>query len=108
MASRRDDRAFLLRTSILGRMNGPLCDAVTGMTGSAARLVEHEKANLFIVPLDDSGTWFRFHRLFAELLRSNLASEALELELELHPSGSRVARGPRVDRGGGRARDRSR
>jgi len=49
---RPNDRAFLLRTSILSRLNGSLCDAVTEMTGSAARLRDLERANLFIVPLD--------------------------------------------------------
>ena len=83
-----DDRAFLLQTSILRRLSGPLCDAVTGMTGSSARLRELERANLFIVPLDDQRTWFRFHRLFGQLLRSELADESPELEAELHRRAS--------------------
>jgi LuxR family maltose regulon positive regulatory protein len=83
-----DDRAFLLQTSILRRLTGPLCDAVTGMTGSSARLRELQRANLFIVPLDEQGTWFRFHRLFAQLLRSELADESSELEPELHRRAS--------------------
>jgi LuxR family transcriptional regulator, maltose regulon positive regulatory protein len=83
-----DDRSFLLQTSILRRLTGPLCDAVTGMTGSSARLRELERANLFIVPLDERGTWFRFHRLFAQLLRSELADESPELEPELHRRAS--------------------
>jgi LuxR family maltose regulon positive regulatory protein len=83
-----DDRAFLLQTSILRRLTGPLCDAVTGMTGSSARLRELQRANLFIVPLDEQGTWFRFHRLFAELLRSELADGSPELEPELHRRAS--------------------
>jgi len=78
------DRTFLLRTSILERMSGSLCDAVTGMTGSATRLRDLERANLFIVPLDEDRTWFRFHRLFAQLLRSELDREAPELLPELH------------------------
>ena len=62
-----DDRAFLLQTSILRRLTGPLCDAVTGMTGSSARLRELERANLFIVSLDEQGTfvqraWGIIHR----------------------------------------------
>jgi LuxR family maltose regulon positive regulatory protein len=83
-----DDRAFLLQTSILRRLTGPLCDAVTGMTGSSARLRELERANLFIVPLDEQRTWFRFHRLFAQLLRSELADESPGLEAELHRRAS--------------------
>ena len=83
-----DDRAFLLQTSILRRLTGPLCDAVTGMTGSAARLRELERANLFIVPLDEQRTWFRFHRLFGQLLRSELADGSPELEPELHRRAS--------------------
>ena len=83
-----DDRSFLLRTSILRRLTGPLCDAVTGMTGSSARLRELQRANLFIVPLNEQGTWFRFHRLFGQLLRSELADESPELEPELHRRAS--------------------
>ena len=79
-----DDRTFLSATSILSRFSGPLCDAVSGMEGSAARLRDLERANLFIVRLDEQGTWFRFHRLFAELLRSQLAEASPGLEPELH------------------------
>jgi len=79
-----DDREFLLSASILVRLSGPLCDAVTGMTGSAARLRRLERANLFIMPLDEQGTSYRFHRLFSELLRSQLAETSPGLELELH------------------------
>jgi LuxR family maltose regulon positive regulatory protein len=85
---RAEDRSFLLQSSILRRLTGPLCDAVTGMTGSSARLRELQRANLFIVPLDEQGTWFRFHRLFAQLLRSELADESPELEPELHRRAS--------------------
>ncbi len=84
-----DDRTFLLWTSILGRLSGPLCDVVTGMSGSAARLRDLERANLFIVPLDESGTWFRYHRLFAELLRSEVVDETPELVPELHRRAAR-------------------
>ncbi len=79
-----DDRAFLLRSSILERLTGPVCDAVTGMTGSAARLRALERANLFIVPLDETRTWFRYHRLFAELLRSQLVEASADIVPELH------------------------
>jgi LuxR family transcriptional regulator, maltose regulon positive regulatory protein len=83
-----EDRTFLLHTSILRRLCGPLCDMVTGMTGSSIRLRELERANLFIVPLDERGTWFRFHRLFAELLRSELADESPDLVVDLHRRAS--------------------
>ena len=63
---------FLLRTSVLDRMCGSLCDAVLDSTGSAAWLTELRALNLFIVPEDDHGEWFRYHRLFAETLKSEL------------------------------------
>ena len=84
-----EDRSFLLRTSILGRLSGPVCDAVTEMSGSGSRLRQLERANLFIVPLDESGTWFRYHRLFAELLRSKLVDETPELLPDLHRRAAR-------------------
>jgi LuxR family maltose regulon positive regulatory protein len=64
---------FLLRTSILDRLCGSLCDAVTGQAGGQARLEELERANLLIVPLDDERGWYRYHALFAEVLRARLA-----------------------------------
>ena len=70
-------QTFLLRTSILARMCGPLCDAVVGddaMSGQAM-LEELERANLFLVPLDDERRWYRYHHLFAELLRHRLAQQ---------------------------------
>jgi LuxR family transcriptional regulator, maltose regulon positive regulatory protein len=67
-------RRFLLRTSVLERLSGPLCDAVLGTEGSAALLGELERANLFLVPLDDHRGWYRYHQLFAELLRLELRS----------------------------------
>jgi LuxR family maltose regulon positive regulatory protein len=75
---------FLLKTSILDRLCGPLCDTVAGRTGSR-RLLEHlEHANLFILPLDQSCTWYRYHRLFAELLRQRLQVTETLSEKELH------------------------
>jgi LuxR family maltose regulon positive regulatory protein len=67
-------RRFLLRTSILERLSGPLCDAVLGAQGSAEVLGELERSNLFLVPLDDHRWWYRYHQLFAELLRLELAN----------------------------------
>lgn len=65
-------RAFLVRTSILDRLSGPLCDAVTQTSGSAEMLAQVERANLFLAPIDSRGEWFRYHQLFAELLRVEL------------------------------------
>jgi LuxR family transcriptional regulator, maltose regulon positive regulatory protein len=65
-------REFLLRTSILERLCGPLCDAVIGGEGSAQVLDELERQNLFLVPLDRTRDWYRYHQLFGELLRHEL------------------------------------
>lgn len=65
-------QVFLLQTAILERLTGPLCDALTGQTGGQATLERLEQANLFIVPLDDERRWYRYHRLFADLLRQRL------------------------------------
>ena len=75
---------FLLETSILTRLSAPLCDAVTGETGSAARLEEIERANLLLTPLDGRRRWYRYHPLFAELLRGELARRDPELVPTLH------------------------
>ena len=65
-------RTFLLETSVLDRLSGPLCDAVTGRTGSQALLEQAEQAGLFLVPLDEIRGWWRYHHLFADLLRARL------------------------------------
>src|SRR5665811_839631 len=67
-------QTFLLRTSILGRLCGPLCDAVLlDPSVSGQETLEYlEHANLFIVPLDDERRWYRYHRLFVDLLRKRL------------------------------------
>jgi len=75
---------FLLKTSILDRLSGPLCDAVVDRTGSRSMLERLEHANLFIIPLDQSCTWYRYHHLFAELLRQRLHSTETLSEPELH------------------------
>ncbi|MFZ5855700.1 MAG: LuxR C-terminal-related transcriptional regulator [Chloroflexota bacterium] len=64
---------FLLQTSILDRMNASLCDAVTGRQDSRVMLNTLERANLFILPLDNRREWFRYHHLFADLLQQRLA-----------------------------------
>ena len=65
-------REFILTMSILDRFCAPLCDAVGGTTGSAQLLDDLERRNLFLVPLDGDGRWFRFHHLFAAVARSEL------------------------------------
>ena len=79
-----DIRSFLLETAILDRFTGALCDAVTGgSTGKA--MVEHlDRANLFLVPLDDRRLWYRYHQLFADVLRARLLDERPERVDELH------------------------
>jgi LuxR family maltose regulon positive regulatory protein len=67
-------RQFLLETSVLRAMTGPLCDAVTGRQGSAALLRELTRSNLFVVSLDEQGEWYRYHHLFSELLLFELKS----------------------------------
>jgi LuxR family maltose regulon positive regulatory protein len=63
---------FLLQTSILEGLSGPLCDAVTGREGSAEMLEALERGNLFVVPLDDKRQWYRYHHLFADVLQVHL------------------------------------
>ncbi len=63
---------FLLQTSILDRLCGSLCEAVTGRPDGQDRLEELERANLLIIPLDDERHWYRYHALFAEVLRARL------------------------------------
>ena len=65
-------RTFLLETSVLERLSGELCDAVTGRPGSQALLEQVERAGLFLVPLDEVRGWWRYHHLFADLLRARL------------------------------------
>ena len=66
---------FLLQTSILDRLSGPLCDAVTGQSGGKAKLAALERGNLFLVPLDDRRRWYRYHQLFADVLQAHLRDE---------------------------------
>ncbi len=83
-----DVRSFLLRTSILKRLSGPLCDAVAERGGSAALLAELERSNLLLVPLDTKRRWYRYHHLFAELLHIELASAEGDLLPALHRRAS--------------------
>ncbi|HEX6526822.1 MAG TPA: LuxR C-terminal-related transcriptional regulator [Streptosporangiaceae bacterium] len=68
-------RTFLLETSVLERLSGELCDAVTGLAGSQAMLQDIERTGLFLVPLDEVRGWWRYHHLFAGLLRARLLAE---------------------------------
>src|SRR5215218_8245832 len=77
-------REFLLWTSVLERLSGPLCDAVLETQGSAALLGELEASNLFVVPLDDRRQWYRYHQLFAQLLRLQLGAREPTLVPLLH------------------------
>jgi LuxR family maltose regulon positive regulatory protein len=77
-------RMFLLETSLLGRLSGPLCDAVTGREGSQALLEEAERAGLFVIPLDEVRGWWRYHHLFADLLRARLQQEQPGRLAQLH------------------------
>jgi LuxR family maltose regulon positive regulatory protein len=77
-------RAFLLETSVLERLSGPLCDAVTGRTDSQAMLEQIERANLFLQPLDEVRGWWRYHQLFADLLHARLQQQQPERVAGLH------------------------
>jgi LuxR family transcriptional regulator, maltose regulon positive regulatory protein len=77
-------RGFLLETSVLERLSGPLCDAVTGRSDSQQLLERAERANLFLVPLDGQRRWWRYHHLFADLLRARLVRAHPERVAELH------------------------
>jgi LuxR family transcriptional regulator, maltose regulon positive regulatory protein len=84
-----DVQDFLLRTSVLDTMSAPLCDAITGRTDSEALLPALERANLFLVPLDQSRHWFRYEHLFAELLRHQLTRISGETAItKLHTRAS--------------------
>ena len=65
-------QSFLLQSSILDRLTGGLCEVVTGQNRSQTILTELQRKNLFILPLDDVGHWFRYHHLFADLLQARL------------------------------------
>ena len=75
---------FLLETSVLERLSGPLCDAVTGRTDSQRLLEQLERANLFLIPLDEVRGWWRYHQLFADLLQARLHQQRPDRVAELH------------------------
>lgn len=83
-----DIRQFLTRTSILDRFCAPLCDAVVGTTDAAKLIDVLQRENLFVVPLDEDRRWFRYHHMFAQVLRSQLAMTEPDLIAGLHARAS--------------------
>src|SRR5215210_184929 len=81
-------RTFLLETSILDRMCAPLCNAVSGRTDRQTTLERLEHANLFVIPLDDERRWYRYHHLFADVLRQRLRQRHPALLPVLHQRAS--------------------
>jgi LuxR family maltose regulon positive regulatory protein len=81
-------QSFLLQTSILDRLNGPLCDAVTGQEEGRVRLEALERGNFFVVPLDDKRQWYRYHHLFADVLQTHLRAEQPDQVSTLHRRAS--------------------
>jgi len=77
-------RTFRLETSVLDRLSGRLCDAVTGRDGSQAPLEQAERAGLFLIPQDEVRGWWRYHHLFADLLRARLRQEQPGRLAQLH------------------------
>ena len=82
-------REFLFRTSVLDHLTGPLCDAVAGVADSAVVLEELERANLFLIPLDNHRQWYRYHHLFGDWLRHELHKTDPALIRKLHSRASR-------------------
>jgi len=80
-------REFLLYTSILDRLSGPLCDQVTGQQRGREMLESLDRRNLFMVPLDNERRWYRYHHLFADVLRAHLRAVAPDID-ELHRRAS--------------------
>lgn len=81
-------RAFLLQTSILSRLTGSLCDAVTGCDDGTATLTALARDNLFLTPLDPRRQWYRYHHLFADVLQARLLDEQPDQIAELHRRAS--------------------
>jgi LuxR family maltose regulon positive regulatory protein len=84
-----DVQNFLLRTAILDKLNGDLCDAVTGRADSSVLLEHLYHANLFLIPLDEQGRWYRYHHLFGDLLHNQLHRSQAESLPALHQHASR-------------------
>ena len=83
-----DVRRFLLWTCILDRLTGSLCDAVTGQDGGQSTLEDLDRRNLFVIPLDARREWYRYHHLFADVLRARLLREEPDRIPDLHRRAS--------------------
>ncbi|MDJ0497344.1 MAG: LuxR C-terminal-related transcriptional regulator [Acidimicrobiia bacterium] len=83
------DRDFLLRTSVLEQMTGPLCEEVAGVNDGAAMLDRIDRSGLFLIPLDNQRRWYRYHHLFADWLRHELRKTDPEMIPTLHLAASR-------------------
>lgn len=81
-------RRFLLDTAVLHQLTGPLCDALTGARDGSSMLESLERANLFVVALDDERQWYRYHQLFADALRARGAAEQPDRASALHRAAS--------------------
>ncbi len=81
-------RSFLLQTAILDRFCAPLCNAVTGREDGKEMLDALERSNLFLIPLDDQRQWYRYHRLFADVLQTHLLEAQPEQVSSLHQRAS--------------------
>src|SRR5215204_4152512 len=81
-------RNFLLQTSILDRLSGHLCDAITDQEDAGVVLEALERGNFFVVPLDDRRQWYRYHHLFSEVLRAHLMAEQPDQVSILHQRAS--------------------
>jgi LuxR family maltose regulon positive regulatory protein len=82
-------RQFLLHTAVLDRLSGALCDALTGRDDGRRTLEQLERANMFLVPLDNQRRWYRYHHLFADVLRARLLDQQPTLIPRLHLAASR-------------------
>jgi len=81
-------RDFMVQTSVLSTLSGPLCDAVTGRQDSREMLALLERSNLFVVPLDNQRQWYRYHHLFADALRERLLADPRYDRSTLHQRAS--------------------
>ena len=81
-------RSFLLQTSVLDRLSGPLCDVVTGQEDGKAMLEALERSNMFVIPLDDKRQWYRYHHLFTDVLQAHSMEEQSEQLPTLHKRAS--------------------
>ncbi len=84
-----NDQEFLLKTSVLDKLNGSLCDALTDREDSQQQLERLEQANLFLIPLDSERIWYRYHHLFADLLRQKLIQSQGDNLVHLHQDASK-------------------